>query len=206
MALIRALVRRRLGRIPTHYPAFARFEMDDLATRLVYSEKLRGYRAGLAGDPSVSSQEGVETELQWKVKTAEDTRDLPFHFNKPQPEDIKKYHSASSSGEKASCRQLIRVRERLGHLCDNLCDWQSLARESALSLASSIEAFMNTLYSYESTGTTTIKPGKPIDQLDWAVETMGLASTEDGDKRKETIGPTSTEQEGKRRGSVLIPV
>jgi hypothetical protein len=185
MALIRALIRRRLGHLPAYCGAFTNFEMDSFATCLAYSPNFRLYRKISQFEPSLSLEKNKREVLRWKVRTANDANDandaknLQFHFKKPQ--DIVKNHrtkidpkideSDKPTPEKAdelqqakgrrtqrfedktppaccqaSCRQLIRVRESIGNICSETCDWQSPASEAALSLASAIEAFMKTFF------------------------------------------------------------
>ncbi|KAH4338099.1 hypothetical protein HBH98_214870 [Parastagonospora nodorum] len=68
--------------------------------------------------------------------------------------------SDSLSMEEASSQQLLRVRERLG----DLCQWPSEALESARSLVYSVEAFMDEFFP------------KRLDSFDWVIETIRLST------------------------------
>ncbi len=63
MALVRALVRRRLGRTTTHYPAFERFEVDSLAIRLVYYPDRQHDDAGPKKNPCIFDPESAKKML-----------------------------------------------------------------------------------------------------------------------------------------------
>jgi len=69
--------------------------------------------------------------------------------------------SVTSSIEEASSQHLLRVRERLG----DLCQWPSEALESARSLVYSIEAFMEEFFP------------KGLDSFEWAIKTTRLSTT-----------------------------
>ena len=183
MALIRASIRRKLGRVPTYGLAFARYEIDYLATRLVYSQDFRYCRAGIDAELTHLNKQEANRVLTWRVKTAEmakDTKDLAFRFQKPQDiahQRLSKYGIRAAPTSDPSCQQLIRIRERLG----DLCEWRSMALESALSLASSVEAFMDMFFPNTSSEASTLRVGKRIDYLDWAVETIGIPVTKQRD-------------------------
>jgi hypothetical protein len=87
----------------------------------------------------------------------------------------------------ASCRQLIRVRESIGNICSDMCNWQSPASEGALSLASAIEAFMDAFFPDTVSEKTASRSGKRMDNLKWAVETVGLDSLEQANERDDYV-------------------
>jgi hypothetical protein len=218
-ALIRALIRRRLGRIPAYCGAFTNYEMDFLATCLVYSREFREYQANHLPEPFPLREKRSKKILRWKVRTAGDAPSLPFRFNVFQTvaqncqsnTGPKVDESANSTSARAdtsreakkrptqnpehetlparqtSCRQLIRVRERIGSICSDMCDWQSLASEGALSLASAIEAFMNTFFPDPAVDRTTTRSGKRLSDLKWAIETGGLYSLEQAGERNDYV-------------------
>ncbi|KAH3958115.1 hypothetical protein HBH92_210860 [Parastagonospora nodorum] len=203
MALVRALIRRRLGREPCHCHAFRRFEVDFLATRLVYSRAFREFHNGLQDQIPLLDQQRPTDFLHWRVETAKASDNCPYLSNTLQ--DLKSSHAARdgdqilldrsellskepgslkqtqnsaavgglsvmSSIEEASSQHLLRVRERLG----DLCQWPSEALESAQSLVYSVESFMDEFFP------------KRLDSFDWAIETIGL-STERSRGRQDYI-------------------
>jgi hypothetical protein len=203
MALVRALIRRRLGREPCHCHAFRRFELDFLATRLVYSRAFREFHNGLRDQIPLLDQQRPTDFLYWRVETAKESDNCPYLSNTLQ--DLKSSHasrdgdqilldrsellskepgslkqtqnfaavegsSVTSSIEEASSQHLLRVRERLG----DLCQWPSEALESAQSLVYSVESFMDEFFP------------KRLDSFDWAIETIGL-STERSSGRQDYI-------------------
>lgn len=177
MAFVRALIRRRLGQEPSYCPTFARFEMDFLATRIVHDEAFREFKISLEDEISLLNQESMKKLLSWRVKTANGNNKEPF-FSKTL-EDLKEDRTAKEADEPeinqtipsnhsqkirssepspiktASSQQLLRVRERLG----DLCEWRTEALESARSLVYSVEAFMDSFFP------NTAK------SFDWVIET-----------------------------------
>lgn len=125
MAMIRALIRRRLGETPRHCDVQPGFELEFLAIQLVES-KYRMFQ------PSSEKVEAPQSGWIWRVDTANegDTGTYPFHF--PSCRD-----SSSDTANKA--QQIVFVRKRLG----DLCQWMTSASKPALALARSIERFMD---------------------------------------------------------------
>jgi hypothetical protein len=193
MALVRALIRRRLGREPCHCHAFHRFEVDFLATRVVYSRVFREFHNGFQHHIPLLNQQRPNEFLYWRINTAKDCKDRPYLSDTLQ--DLMSSHavrdgrpilmdrsdllskepaaleqtqnlatvegsSVTSLIEEASSQHLLRVRERLG----DLCQWPSEALESARSLVYSIEAFMEEFFP------------KRLDSFEWAIKTTRLST------------------------------
>ncbi|KAI8655590.1 Protein SSH4 [Fusarium keratoplasticum] len=199
MALIRASIRRRLGRVPAHCPALEGYELDFLATQLVFYPKVRTSDQCGKGEENYGGDKLPSDFCRWKIKTADPKQRNAF-FAQPtltsrsDPKDgttisePAQQHSSITSQKSrtgpdfkaSSSQQLIRVRERLG----DLCHFTSKSTESALSLAQSIELFMNS-FSPLSTGED--ESEEPLSHVDWLIEATTLTSTgvsEDPDKVK----------------------
>ena len=78
MALVRAVIRRRLGHEVYHCPAPARFEVDFLAIRVVCSPDFREFETFRKKAISELNKQRTGTTLNWKVKTA--SEDVRRHF------------------------------------------------------------------------------------------------------------------------------
>jgi hypothetical protein len=193
MALIRAIIRRRLGREPYHCPAFSRFEIDFLATRIVYSRTFREFHVGLKNQIPLLNQQKSEEILCWKVKTAKANDDRPFlsntlqdfkdshasrggrqiltdryesFFNEPSP--LKRSHNLLTT-EHMSEQPPIEVASsqqllRVRERLGDLCKWRSETLESARTLVHSVAAFMDHFFP------------KRLDSLDWVIETIRLSN------------------------------
>ena len=173
MTLIRAVIRRHLGREPDHYSAVAQHELDHLATRIVFSDSRQ--RPG-----GIKDENGKPLESPfWKVKLPELKKPSSRPVQQTSQHDLSEDHNATappsptsrpkgdnsnssenptvaqdgeSSGKIGSDgssvpldEQLLRVRSRLG----DLCKWQSKASDHAIALCKSIEAFMDTFFDYK---------------------------------------------------------
>ncbi|CAG9996188.1 unnamed protein product [Clonostachys byssicola] len=169
MALIRAMVRRRLGRIPEHCSALKGHEADLLATQIVFCPEFRTFSwCKKEGEQTSDWHKSPSTLCCWKICSPDPKRTTPFWFQK---------HNKSSDkppSEPPSSQQLLRVRERLG----DLCKWTSKSAESALSLARSIELFMNTFFPLAPSERKIDKEEKRLTSLDWWIEASRL--TDDG--------------------------
>ncbi|RTE82800.1 hypothetical protein BHE90_002705 [Fusarium euwallaceae] len=181
MALIRASIRRRLGRVPVHCLALERYELDFLATQLVFYPEVRASHQPRKGEENYGRDKLPSDFCRWKVKTADPKQQSAFFVqstptsqqesengatisepaqqHNTTPESEQQHSSATSEparqhystaspkstagqhSETPSSQQLIRVRERLG----DLSHFTSKSTEGALSLAQSIELFMNSL-------------------------------------------------------------
>ncbi|KAH4204597.1 hypothetical protein HBI25_219440 [Parastagonospora nodorum] len=178
MTLVRALVRRRLGREPYHCHAIPRFELENLATRIVQCKAFREFRMGSKDQTPFLNDQKPEEILRWRVKTPEARGDHPHlsntlqdlkhrHASRDRHQFFQRAHNLSNMEESSalfpieetSSQQLIRVRERLG----DLCKWPTEALESARSLVYSVEAFMKEF-----------PPTTRFDSLEWVIETIGL--------------------------------
>ncbi|RSM18642.1 hypothetical protein CDV31_002571 [Fusarium ambrosium] len=181
MALIRASIRRRLGRVPVHCLALEGYELDFLATQLVFYPEVRASHQPRKGEENYGRDKLPSDFCRWKVKTADPKQQSTFfvqstptsqqesengatisepaqqHNTTPESEQqhssatcesAQQHYSTASPkstagqhSETPSSQQLIRVRERLG----DLSHFTSKSTEGALSLAQSIELFMNSL-------------------------------------------------------------
>ncbi|KAF5571075.1 serine threonine phosphatase 6 regulatory ankyrin repeat subunit a [Fusarium phyllophilum] len=163
MALIRARIRRRLGRLPVNSIALAGYELDFLATHITFSRDFRRFEWRKMKNVKPFGKERRQTEFcRWSINTpGSKTQDVLLDRSKDSvdvssPEGIHA-DSIGNSGTATlghhepeasihartplpSSQQLLRVRERLG----NLCKWKSKSSESARALAQSIEHFMDT--------------------------------------------------------------
>ncbi|KAF5611338.1 uncharacterized protein FTJAE_14208 [Fusarium tjaetaba] len=159
MALIRAWIRRRLGRLPVNSIALAGYELDFLATHITFNPDFLNFQWSKGKDEKPFGKERRPTEFcRWYINTPEDVSldRSKDSSNVLSPEGIQKdsigklgtaasgHHEPKLSVHERphlpSSQQLLRVRERLS----NLCKWNSKASESARALAQSIEHFMDT--------------------------------------------------------------
>jgi hypothetical protein len=174
MALIRAIVRRRLGKIPIHTSASANYELDFLATQIVFRPNFRTLDK-FAKHSKVNVRE--LSPLQWKIREPEAGHCKPFLFRTRPLQNtaaIQRLDSnldqktSSTADVPASSQQLLRVRERLG----DLCTWQSKALESSRSLVQSIELFLDTFFPSQNDEQRVGRSGKKLDVLDWCLEAI----------------------------------
>ncbi|WXC67156.1 hypothetical protein SNK03_012925 [Fusarium graminearum] len=188
MALIRAAVRRRLGRLPAHSVALSGYELDFLATQIVLSSDFRTFNWCKEKE---SRPEGdkhpARFACNWRVNAPEPTRPTPFLFRSIEsaailqsPEIPRQLHPERyprDNNTLPTSQQLVRVRDRLG----DLCAWTSKSSESALSLAQSIEAFMETFFptSKEEEGD---EEEDQMQSLTWLIETTCLTPTETSER------------------------
>ncbi|KAI1503601.1 hypothetical protein F5X99DRAFT_406916 [Biscogniauxia marginata] len=124
MAVIRALIRRRLGRAPPTCQALPKHELDFLAIQLVFGDKFGGFESTGVINGTLKDQT-PDKVCSWEVKTARDLEKKPPspNPNTPRPSE-----------------QLVRVRKRLGILYP----WTNSASKPAAALANTIEMFMRT--------------------------------------------------------------
>jgi hypothetical protein len=180
LAFIRAIIRRRLGRRPSHLSAPASHEIDLLATYITYCPRFRTFTEAASPEATAATIPlhgySLNEVFQWKVRTAHagDAHPSFVHVlsNSPDgfnyrdcPEGLKN----NKYLELASSQQLVRVRERLG----DLCEWSSDALRAAQSLAQSIEAVMNTLFTPSSRKEHASSATAPFDRLEWIIDTVG---------------------------------
>lgn len=163
MVILRGFIRRGLGRESAHSPMLSRYELEHLAILITYLPEFRSF-----DEPKRENQEGVEAQpLQevfgWKVTLPRsrahglttkkstndtDTNDTESHHNTKSFANPRLYIPSPSSFQPASSEQLLRVRRRLG----NLCQWKSRSAEHALILTRSIEHFMDVFFPLENLG------------------------------------------------------
>ncbi|KAM6516371.1 hypothetical protein FALCPG4_014555 [Fusarium falciforme] len=191
MALIRASIRRRLGRVPAHCPALEGYELDFLATQLVFYPDVRNYNLPEKREKSYGEGMLPSDFCRWKVRTADPKQQDAFFVRSTPtiqattPEPEQQHSSATSQSarqssstasrksrtgprfETATSQQLLRVRERLG----DLCHFTSKSIESALSLAQSIELLMNTFLPRPK-GRDGSK--EPLSHVNWWIEATEL--------------------------------
>ncbi|RSL78383.1 hypothetical protein CEP51_008242 [Fusarium floridanum] len=213
MALIRASIRRRLGRVPVHCLALERYELDFLATQLVFYPEVRASHQPRKGEENYGRDKLPSDFCRWKVKTADPKQQSAFfvqstptseqesengatiselaeqHNTTPESEqqhssatsESARQHSSTASHnstagrdfETPSSQQLIRVRERLGDLSHFTSKSTSKSTEGALSLAQSIELFMNSL----STLSKEKKENKrAFSKMNWQIEVTKFTS------------------------------
>ncbi|RSL58762.1 hypothetical protein CEP53_006033 [Fusarium sp. AF-6] len=213
MALIRASIRRRLGRVPVHCLALERYELDFLATQLVFYPEVRASHQPRKGEENYGRDRLPSDFCRWKVKTADPKQQSAFfvqstptseqesengatisepaeqHNTTPESEqqhssatsESARQHSSTASHnstagrdfETPSSQQLIRVRERLGDLSHFTSKSTSKSTEGALSLAQSIELFMNSL----STLSKEKKENKrAFSKMNWQIEVTKFTS------------------------------
>ena len=159
MAIIRAFLRRRLGRIPSYSLAVAGYELEFLATHITYTWDIHNFADKnkpkfpcLASDPA--------DVFKWEIATADPTttkRHTPYiSTNEHEPRDTSKKKPArkrplqprsstnyskyaNAEFHEATSAQLLHVRKRLG----DLCAWDSKALEISIALVRSIEYLLN---------------------------------------------------------------
>ncbi|VUC35734.1 unnamed protein product [Clonostachys rosea] len=189
MALVRAGVRRRLGRIPTHHSAFKGHELDLLATQIVFSSKLRQF-SWLKRERHNSSewQQLPSKFCCWEVITPKFAKTEPFVFHGYEKNDINPPLGTLSS------QQLVRVRERLG----DLCKWTSKSSEGSLLLAQSIELFLNTFFPPASHQEEGGEGEKQIDSLDWWIEASRPTLDGERDTKDVVHIPINREKDGSK--------
>jgi ankyrin repeat protein len=161
MALIRALIRRRLGRDMVHCKAAKNYELDYLAIQLVSRQcgifdnnekqsdlsnansetpkrplgkkwlQVTGDNSHSKGQSSGDNQ-APEKVFVWKVETAEVTNTGTYIFPYSRPR-------VPRDTDTTEAQRVVLVRKRLG----DLCKWTTSASKPALALARSIERFLD---------------------------------------------------------------
>ncbi|UPK95434.1 hypothetical protein LCI18_006369 [Fusarium solani-melongenae] len=183
MAFIRALIRRGVGIIPLACPALPGYELDFLATEIVFYPNFREFK-----DDEPSNEDLRDRDLgnvcRWEVRTADDKVRLtapPNLESKGSEDDTRPTQGLDAEHrQKSSSQQLIQVRERLA----DLCKWKTAVSEMAVVLAQSVEHFMEILFE-EKTLEVLLKGGQ-IDQYLWAIETSNLYPN-GGDDAEEAV-------------------
>lgn len=152
MTLLRANIRRRLGREPCHTQPPAEYELDYLATLITFYPNLRGFSGSGGGqdgkDLSPDDVFRCGVKLPSSIKVASSTKaaspsphpSLAATASAIDITTVEVKDTSPTFRQAASSEQLVRVRKRLG----DLCRWTSKVSEPALALSKSIEAFMDT--------------------------------------------------------------
>ncbi|KAF5549707.1 serine threonine phosphatase 6 regulatory ankyrin repeat subunit A [Fusarium napiforme] len=136
MAIIRALVRRRLGDDPNYCPAPSRYELDLLATQLVESSRPR---------PPNQPLKPSQKDWTWRVDTAKHRLQSIYSFRignclNPSVSSLSKEDTTSSQSDQSDeAQRIMLVRKRLG----DLVRWETEAFKPALALARCIERFLD---------------------------------------------------------------
>ncbi len=84
MALVRALIRRRLGRVPGHSHALADYELDFLATHITFCPEFRNFHQVSKKNKQYLQGRSPEFAYRWKVKTSKPRHITPFLFRLPK--------------------------------------------------------------------------------------------------------------------------
>ncbi|KAI3587286.1 hypothetical protein IWW34DRAFT_875 [Fusarium oxysporum f. sp. albedinis] len=198
MALVRAGVRRRLGRVPVNFPALSGHELDFLATQIALSPKFRNFLWYSKEKVGLLETERPRTEpCQWKISAPDPGQPTPFLFR--TPEKLMKLESPEHSGLKddksPSSQQLVRVRERLG----DLCTWASRSSESALSLAQSIELFMNTFFLKSTEDEEDVENDQAMKSFKWLIEATKPTTTKTYEEHDFIQIPIEIRTEGNKK-------
>ncbi|EKJ79093.1 hypothetical protein FPSE_00694 [Fusarium pseudograminearum CS3096] len=175
MAIIRALVRRRLGEDTQYREVQSEHELDYLAIELVENDGC------ILPHPEKNTKplpEVLQLVLSWRVDTAEHPNGTIHSFDFPgvlKADDVcseQNNHNVISDNSTAQQRaspippetvadKLISVRKRLG----DLCEWETMAFKPALTLVHSIEHFLDEFASDELSSNRPITWGIPMKSL-----------------------------------------
>ncbi|KAF5228499.1 hypothetical protein FAUST_11046 [Fusarium austroamericanum] len=148
MAMIRALVRRRLGEDTPYREVQSEYELDYLAIQLVETHCC-------TRPPLENCTKSRQEVLSWRVATAKHGKGTIHSLDYPcstEPgvayckQGVLSHTSAAQSYETSDtedpmteAQKVMMVRKRLG----DLCEWETRAFKPALSLARSIERFLD---------------------------------------------------------------
>ncbi|KAH7179045.1 uncharacterized protein B0J16DRAFT_402399 [Fusarium flagelliforme] len=182
MTLIRATIRRRLGKPIEHCHAFQWYEIDFLAIKIVFNQGPRSsywvsQRDGEGSDPKDC--------FTWSIVTADPREHFSRHFvhlARKLGAEITSNHTGGDFQEATvtnlpspTSQHLLRVRKRLG----DLSRWKTRSSPSALALTQSIELFMNEFF----LGSSELK------YLNWLIEARHSTETGDNDVIQIMIAP-----------------
>lgn len=191
MALIRAAIRRRLGKPIEHFRAFQWYEIDFLAARIVFNKGPRSrYWVSQGDDKEMEPKEC----FAWKVITPDRRLENSHHFvefeNDPTtqttdgPADKTSKEPSGQSPDKTftfpTSQQLLRVRRRLG----DLSRWKTRSSPSALALVQSIELVMNEFFPSSS---------RRLESLNWLLRAGDSDITGNQDSIQFRIAPKKKE-------------
>ncbi len=131
MAIIRALIRRRLGNVPPTCPALPEHELDFLAIQLEFNDSFRNLEPTGVTDATLKGQPPDKIP-SLAVMTALDLQEI----ESPNPNTP--YLALNTLGTSEQLVQLVRVRRRLGVICP----WTNRASKPTSALANTIKMFM----------------------------------------------------------------
>ncbi|KAK5659028.1 hypothetical protein OQA88_1115 [Cercophora sp. LCS_1] len=185
MALVRAGIRRRLGRIPAHCPALPKYELDFLATHITFVPGFRNFHQSDSARDPTPAEDSTPTKgstppedlytgetpashfYQWAVAAPDRGRkDLPFYFVVPSDlgNNSREYTSSSPSSTPP---------KRLGPKFQSASSQQLLrpsqASESAIALAQSVELFLDTFIPWHDDSSS---PKSQLNTLNWMIQTV----------------------------------
>lgn len=161
MALVRALIRRRVGIIPLACAAIPGYELDFLANEIVFHRKFREFKDDSPSNGDMRNKALGEI-CQWKVMTPNLSPKLTACMEDQGNEIETRQDSPKKEPQTARSQQLVNVRERLG----DLCKWKTGVSETAFALAQLIEHFMTIFFDNK-------KPWAPK-KIQWATKTSAV--------------------------------
>ncbi|KAG5754659.1 hypothetical protein H9Q70_002679 [Fusarium xylarioides] len=163
MALIRAGIRRRLGDPIEHCSALQWYELDFLASQIVFHPETPTHIGPERDDGNASQKPRLSDSFRWKIATpgtqqrnscflvpiatspsTEPLVQSPQESTEQSSENVPVDSSGDrgTSPEDPSGQHLVQVRRRLG----NLSRWKTRSSPSAMALVQSIELIMNTFF------------------------------------------------------------
>lgn len=194
MALVRAGIRRRLGNPIEHCSALQWYELDFLASRIVFHPGTPTVIDPEGGDGNASQKPRLSDSFRWNIATpgtqksnscflipiaTSPSTEVPFQSPRESTAQSSGNVPVNSSGDRGIPpespigKHLVQVRRRLG----NLSEWKTRSSPSAMALVQSIELIMNTFFP-----ASVHVPG----QLEWLIET-NIRPTDSRQEKKETI-------------------
>lgn len=171
MALVRAGIRRRLGRPIKHCIAFQWYEIDFLAAQIALYPDVRNFD-GRSLD--IDKRPKPEDYFGWKINTRHPQNNdrflvcqLPGNITESVPIKLT-----------PTSQQLLRIRKRLA----DLTKWKTRSSASAIALVRSIQLVMNTLFR---------KPRDKSDSVTWILQATFPQASERQDSIKFSIAPNT---------------
>ncbi|RSL51250.1 hypothetical protein CEP53_008513 [Fusarium sp. AF-6] len=182
MALVRALIRGGVGVIPLACAALPGYELDFLASKIVFYPKFREFDDGNPSNGDLTNK-ALEEVCRWEVITPnKDRRRLAPCTENGGGETETDQDSREREFSGGSSQQLVKVRERLG----DLCKWKTSVSEIAVALAHLIEHFMTVFFDQKERGHQVVEEEeKEVNKILWAIQTSALFDNEH-DKIEET--------------------
>lgn len=158
MVILRGFIRRGLGRESAHSPMLSGYELEHLAILITYLPEFRSFDEPERDRKDESEAEPLNQVFGWRVMlpgsraqglTPErliiDLRNIKSQHKTKASMNPRLYVPSPSAFQPAASEQLLRVRRRLG----SLCQWKSRVAEHALILTRSIEHFMDIFFPLE---------------------------------------------------------